>query len=44
MTEIPATLQRLHATLVDKPPFCSGTLGLQPVNFTLYYGQGQNAW
>ncbi|RPD54608.1 hypothetical protein L226DRAFT_514969 [Lentinus tigrinus ALCF2SS1-7] len=34
---------RLRATLGENPPFCSGTLGLQPADFTLYYGKGKDA-
>ncbi|RPD54613.1 hypothetical protein L226DRAFT_493426 [Lentinus tigrinus ALCF2SS1-7] len=36
-------LQHLRSTLVENTPFCSGTLGLQPRDFTLYYGKDKNA-
>ncbi|KAI0697215.1 hypothetical protein C8T65DRAFT_555157, partial [Cerioporus squamosus] len=35
----PPLVQRLRSTLAENPPFCSGTLGLQPRDFTLFYGK-----
>ncbi|TFK86949.1 hypothetical protein K466DRAFT_491787, partial [Polyporus arcularius HHB13444] len=44
-TSEPALVRQLRSTLAGNPPFCSGTLGMQPKDFTLFYGklEGDNA-
>ncbi|KAI0738190.1 hypothetical protein C8Q80DRAFT_1347846 [Daedaleopsis nitida] len=42
-TPEPLLLQQLRSTLAEKPPLCSGTLGLPLDSFMLYYGKGRDA-